>query len=261
MLAAAGGGDRAKVNREIIQGLQCPSRVADALTTYAAELEAVLGKRLAGAYIYGSLARRCFHPATSDVDIMVISEVPCSDAQVAQIRLAHQRAAIPVDATFATRSQAALNETPTPIDFVVKAGDTVLRVPEGRGDFVIDRQDVSESGLALVGPCPHAVIDPVPWQTLAEAMDWLFPAILPRFKNPVLMLCRICYAFANRTLCSKVDAGEWAVSEFDPEWRVLVESALRDYAGGIASAGSRDATLRSFEHYCANYIAELRGRM
>jgi len=245
------------LNRRAIASLRCPGVVAERLAAYAEQVASLLGDGLVGIYLHGSLARGCFHPATSDVDIIVVSEAPCSDTALAQVLLAYRRAAIPLDVTFATRSQIQRNETPAPIDCLVKMGK-VFRQSEGSQDFIINRQDTYESGIALVGPRPRDVVKPVPWQTLAKALECLFPVVLPRFKNPVLMVCRICHAFAKHVLCSKTAAGEWALEEFNQRWRPLIQSALRDYAEGVPADAGPDESVRSFEQYCAEYVTRVR---
>ena len=134
---------------------------------------------------------------------------------------------------------------------------TVVRLPEGSNDFIINRQDLYECGIALAGPSAREVVRPVPWKTLAITLEGLFPFIVPRFKNPDLMLCRICYAFTNRRLCSKTAGGQWALAELDQRWRRVIESALRDDAEGVTSSRTPEEALGSFEQYCARYIAAI----
>jgi predicted nucleotidyltransferase len=249
-----------RVNRQAIDSLRCPRRTAEEMGSFAERVANVLVSHIVGAYAYGSLARGCFHEATSDVDLMVICEAACADREVAEIVRASQDVAIPIDAVFVSKSQVDSNEVPTLVDFRIKPTGNLVRSAEGSRDFVIDRQDVHECGLALVGPAPAAVIGPVPWAALREALDWLFPHILSHFKNPALMLCRIAYAFANRRLCSKAAAGQWARQEFGPRWQPLIEAGLRDYAEGRRSTEEPGELLRSFERYCAGYIARARSR-
>jgi hypothetical protein len=195
------------------------------------------------------------------VDVVVVTEGPCSEAVVTEIVEAHEEAAVPVDATFVPRSRVALDETPTPVEFVVKpAGDQRLVRPlEGLGDFLLQRQDAYDCDAALVGPSVREVVKPVPWGALAECLDHLFPYIVPRFKNPALMLCRVAYAFAHRALCSKKTAGEWGLRVLDAGWRPLIEDALKKYVSGVPDNLGPNAPLRQFEAHCARHIATARG--
>ena len=249
------------VHRGTVDALRCPSEVKDGLLLWAHRVTRALGAELAGMYLYGSLPHGCFHPATSDVDVVVVTERPCSEAVTSEIVKAHIEATIPVDATFATRCQIEVDETPTPVDFVVKPmdGGKLVRLPEGHRDFLLQRQDVCECGMAVAGRPAREIVRPVPWEALSRCLDDLFPHIVPRFKNPALMLCRAAYAFTRRALCSKKAAGEWAVRELDESWRPLIRAALAKYASGQADDSGPDEALRAFESYCVGYIARVRG--
>jgi hypothetical protein len=111
--------------------------------------------------------------------------------------------------------------------------------------------------VALVGPEPREIIRPVPWPLLKESLDFLFPHIVGKFKNPVLMLCRIAYAHANHSLCSKRQAGEWALETLGERWRPMIEAALAKYSQGTADNTGSSAVLQEFEEYCAGYISSL----
>ena len=244
-----------RVNQESIQRLKCPDCIKEGVSTYTTHVAEAIGDHFVGMYIHGALARADFRPKASDVDTTTVSSVSCSNATLARVLVVHERLSIPIDATFVTQSHIEVDETPTPIDFLIKRMGTVVRLPEGRTDFIINRQDLYECGIALAGPSSSEVFRPVPWKTLAAALDGLCPFILPRFKSPELMLSRICYAFANRRLCSKREAGQWALGEFDERWRGMIESALRDHAEGVTSSRTPEEALGSFEQYCARYIA------
>ena len=251
----------AGVHSASIQRLPGSAEVRAGLQEYCAALAEAVGDGLVGVYLYGSLARGCFHPGTSDVDVVAVTEVPCSEAVISKIVTAHEEAGVPVDATFATRSQIGVDETPTPVEFVLKSGgaERVVRLPEGHGDFLLQRQDVYDCDTAIVGEAAREVVRPVPWEALARCLDYLFPHIVPRFKNPALMLSRMAYAFANRKLCSKRTAGEWAMGVLGEEWRPLVAEALEKYAAGVPDDRGPNERLRAFEEQCAGYIGEVRG--
>jgi predicted nucleotidyltransferase len=231
------------------------------LATWAGGVAEAVGDGLVGVYLYGSLAHGCFHPETSDVDVVVVTEGPCSEAMISRIARAHEEAGVLIDGTFATRSQMGVDETPTPVEFVLKpmGEERVVRLPGGHGDFLLQRQDVYDCDAAIVGGPAREVVRPVPWAALARCLDYLFPHIVPRFKNPALMLSRIAYAFANQRFCSKREAGEWAMGVLGEEWRPLVAEALEKYADGVPDDQGPNERLCAFEERCARYIAGVRG--
>lgn len=251
-----------RVREAIIARLLCTDDVRQAVAAYAAGIAEILGGELVGCYLYGSLARGCFHPRTSDVDVLVVSEGPCRDDAVRRICLAHDQIRIPADAVFVTKGQIALDRAPTPVDFTIKPGLGVraIRSPEGSRDFLLVRQEVLDCDMALVGAPACEVVRPVPWPLLACSLDYLLPNILPHFKNPALMLCRVAYAFANRSLCSKQAAGEWALAALAPRWHGMVQNALEKYRSGVADNHGADEELYAFERYCVEHIADVKER-
>lgn len=226
------------------------------LTLYVAELAGFLGNDLLGVYLYGSLARGCHNGTTSDVDMIIVVRGSCSGLDASRVLELHRNSAIPIDAKFVTEDQIHLDAFPPPVEFLVKMIDgwKIVHAPEGRRDFLLDRQDAYEAGKALFGPQPRDLLRPVPWPLLAESLEYLFPYIVTHFKNPVLMLCRIAYAWTHRSLCSKKGAGEWAAEAFGGQWSPLITTALEEYAQGVYKTTSTPEELHAFEDFCAGYI-------
>jgi streptomycin 3"-adenylyltransferase len=259
------------------KSLACSDETRRRLTRYVGGIANVLGDNLFGIYLYGSLARGCYHPATSDVDIVVITRAANSDCCNSAILGVYRQAGGAIDAVFLTEDQMSADEFPARVGFLVKAildhsiiarigslvksisGYSIIRPTDGvRRDFLLQRQDVFEAGVALFGPPPQAAVRPVPWALLAESLDFLLPNIVPHFKNPVLMLCRIAYAHEHRMLCSKSEAGIWAAKAFGDTWEAMIEEALREYASGVSQTGISTVALAAFEEYCTDYIRKRR---
>ncbi|MHB0999248.1 MAG: aminoglycoside adenylyltransferase domain-containing protein [Armatimonadota bacterium] len=209
-----------------------------------------------GVYLYGSLARGCYHPSTSDIDILAITRLPCPEDAIHAILKVHQESGLQIDAVFATEDRLCADVYPVPVDFLVKpiSGYTVFRKTEESEDFLLQREDTYEAGINLIGPIPRELIRPVPWKLLSQSLDFLFPHIIMHFKNPALMLCRIVYAWKHRKLCSKQQAGEWALGAFDSHWTELIQSSLDQYAGGFKTHSPIDRQLHDYEAYCAEYL-------
>lgn len=222
----------------------------------------VLEDNLRGAYLYGSLAWGCYHPSTSDLDFIVIVGQACADAQYPDILHVHEEASVPVDAVFATEEQVNADMFPTSVEFFVKPmrGHRIFRKPECSRDFLMQRQDAYEAGVALVGTDPREFIRPVPWPLLVESLDYLFPHIVGNFKNPVLMLCRMAYAHAHQSLCCKRTAGEWALETLDERWRPVIQAALSQYAEGSNGVVVAPVLLHEFEEHCSKYISDQEAR-
>ena len=237
--------------------LACPAAVKTFLGRYARDLAEAAGGMLLGAYVYGSLARGCFHPATSDVDVLAVTDGPCPEPVIRAVLRIHAEAPCPVDAVFATRGQLDEQTFPAPIDFLIKPGPAggVVRLPDGSRDFPLQRQDTHGKGVAVIGPPASEMIGPLPWQLVAEALEYLFPHVVPRFKNPALTLCRIAHAHAHHALCSKREAGRWALEAFPSQWHRLIREELACYAEGRPATDTPPDQLAGFERFCSARLA------
>lgn len=249
------------INRANIESCDCSVDLKQGIGRYVAQLAGLLGGDLLGVYLYGSLARGCYNAATSDVDVIVVVRENCSGVDESGVLEVHRNSAILIDAVFVTEDQMHLDAFPSPLMFLVKKpmdDCTIVHVPEGRRDFLLQRQDAFEAGVWLVGPAVADLPRPVPWPLIAESLDYVYRHIVTHFKNPVLMLCRVVYAWTHRELCSKKRAGEWARTALDARWASTLETALAEYATGCAKSSIPADEIQAFEDYCAGCVSDLR---
>ena len=219
------------IDRDAISRLSCPGDIKAAISDYTEKLAQILDKKITSLCVCGSLARKCFHPAISDIDLIAVTSTPCAESCISSILRVHQQAGIPIDAFFVTADQLYAEEVPTPIDFVVKLmpGVKVIRLPSGSHDFLLQRQDAYEGGVALIGPTCREVFRPVPWTLLSQCLDHIFRHVVEKFKYPILVFCRLVYAYNHRELGSKKIAGEWASGEFSKQWVPIIGQSLERY--------------------------------
>lgn len=232
--------------------LDCPASVRSELRHYLARAAEGLADGDA-IWLYGSLARGCYHAVTSDVDVLVVVREECSEETLCALTVAHREAQLPLDVTIATRAQAAWDTIPTRVELLLKPTGGVHRASDC-GDFLLQRQDAWECNLPVLGPSPRDLLPPVPWPALALCLDALLPHLVPRFQNATLMLCRALFAFSHRRLCGKREAGEWARSALDTSWRPLIEEALAQFEQGRPEGVPPDR-LHAFETLCRERIA------
>lgn len=223
------------------------------LSNYVTQLQRCLNNDLLGVYLYSSLARGCHNPATSDADIIVVLRDGFTQPDMDLLYQIGQEVGVPIDALFVTESKLNDDVCSTPIAFLAPPG--CIEQSHKGSIFLLDRQDAYEAGIALIGPSPKDLIRPVPWEALTSSLDFLFPYIVPHFKNGVLMLCRITYTWTFHKMCSKREAGEWALTALSEEWRQTIETALAEYADGVYNTGIEEKVCQAFEAYCSNYIS------
>lgn len=72
----------------------------------------------------------------------------------------------------------------------------------------------------------------MPWDLLLKSIVYLFPHLRQRFKNPALSLTRVAFSIRFHRLCSKAEAGTWALSELGVESHDLFMADLESYASG-----------------------------
>lgn len=237
--------------------LSCPQEVKDQLAAYGSSLGRIMGGDLVGAYLYGSIARGCYHPGTSDIDVLVVlSKVPSEDV-LRQVSQLHRETSLPIDATFVLQDSVSNPQFPASVEFFIKPNQDggIIRAPEGSGHVLLQHQDVWEVGVPLVGPPVRDVFRSVPWPLVDASLVYVFPHIREHFKNPVLSLARIVSAHTYRSLCSKRQGGEWALRRLSEKWHPLIKMDLDGYAKGETGLDAEPSGILGFEKYCSDYIS------
>jgi hypothetical protein len=220
--------------------------VNDALVTLLSSAQAILGEHLVGVYLFGSLATGDFNPESSDLDVLIVPDAALSDEQFAALAALHERFAAG-DSPWATEIEVSYIP-PGDLRRYDPARTLYPRIDRGSGllglrphdiDWVIQRHVLRESGIALTGPDPRTLIDPVEPDELRRAEVELMrtwwgpmdadPANLQRRGYQaycVLTMCRVLYMLEYGTVVSKPAAAAWALRTLDARWSPLIERAL-----------------------------------
>jgi predicted nucleotidyltransferase len=219
--------------------------VDDILASLISGIEAALTDNLIGIYLRGSLAAGDFID-TSDVDFAVATERPVSEAEAEALIALHARLAA-LQNPYANLlegayiDRASLRRFVPGRSFLTVECDTPLRWQEHGYSSVIERYVLREKGIALLGPDPKTLIDPISDEELRDAVrhrlaDWAKWATAP--DNPeslprrgyqayvVETMCRALYTLACGELASKRKAAAWAASVLPGPWRGLVERSV-----------------------------------
>jgi len=222
-----------------------PAQVSALLAELAAGLPAVMGRNLAGVYLYGSLTQNAFDPARSDVDCLVVTRRDLSDAQFR--RLGAWLARLGGSNPWASRLQMTLLIKDEVLKMNAKACHYqfgVLRRGGSDGNPII-WLNVLESGVRLYGESPESFVPEITWEILSEALkrevNYLREELslkpqsewrdVPFYRAyAVLTLCRILYTHAKGRVVSKPRAARWALKHLPEEWHELVlRAAASDY--------------------------------
>lgn len=243
--------------------------VHEILATLVPRVQKTLGDNLVGVYLRGSLATGDFID-TSDIDFLVATERPVSDAEAEALIAMHARlAALPnkhadrLEGAYIDR--AALGRFEPGRRFLTVECETPLRWREHETSWLIERWVLREKGVALLGPDPKTLIDPISAEELRDAVrqricewaKWAADPHDPEWLPPrshqayvIETMCRALYTLALGELVSKRKAGEWALSALREPWRGLIAKAVALRADATP-AEDRIAEVLDFVQWCA----------
>jgi hypothetical protein len=239
--------------------IEAPGQVQAYLDALLTASRTVLGARLRGFCVAGSLALGEFDIRRSDIDIalVVVSEiVPDIKAQLAN-RLSHSVIKCPARGLeLVVYSEAAAGSgTPEPA-FEMELNDgpamtyrfTADPISRPRRDgtfwYAIDRDILHQAGTSLLGPPASSVFAPPSprdlRQLLIEAMDWHRAAPGSPGADAVLGACRSRVRILTGRWHGKQQAG-LLTADAMPEWAAVIRAALHARirgTGHIADAGN-----------------------
>ncbi|RME50560.1 MAG: DUF4111 domain-containing protein, partial [Caldilineae bacterium] len=224
--------------------MNCPQEVAEILSNLLAEIRQAIPDNLVGVYLRGSLAYGDFRPATSDLDVLVVTKRLVSDTEFQCLADLHkrigqsnnpyaQRIEIAYIDREGVREYRAGQQYPT----LEQGADECLKWSEHRENWVLERWSVREYGKALYGPAPKELIAPVSSDTIRQAVhnrlqdwvEWARDVADPDWRLPkghkayvVETMCRILYVLENGELVTKSQAVEWAENALPWRWKELV---------------------------------------
>jgi hypothetical protein len=205
-----------------------------------AEMRAVLGHQLVGLYLTGSLAAGGFRHDVSDVDLVAATATELDGREFARLQAMHAQIARSsgpwgdrIDVAYvpvaALRGGLPGGRYP---DYFWGDG---LHLEEAGADLAITRHVLQRKGIAVWGPAPATLLDPVSRADLVRAIqqacrgEWrgLIGGIRTRNEQAywILLLCRALYTVREGDVVSKPAAALWAQQAL-PEWRSVIQRAL-----------------------------------
>lgn len=213
------------------------------LQQFVEEASVILRDQLVGFYLFGSLIRGGFDEM-SDIDVVVATEGEISKKTFDSLSKMHD-GIIAAGTYWATNLEVSYipktalrcydfnNATHPRLE---RGKDEKLYYMHHHSDWVVERYDLLQNGLALVGPPPETLIDPVSSNDLRQAMlglihSWIvtLPDNMPDSRGGqsyvVLTLCRLLYTLEIGETASKPDAVTWALKTLDISWHTLINNA------------------------------------
>jgi predicted nucleotidyltransferase len=210
------------------------------LESLLADIRHIFQDRLIGLYLYGSLTTGDFDPDSSDIDLLVVISSQITAPEFEALRIMHRDFARAnhewedrIDAVYLPVT--ALRRFRTEKSPIVISPGEPLHVREGEAlrDWLQNWYIVRESGIALCGSPPNAIIPPITHNEFVEAVRRYAAEVSERVRRgdrksqsyAILTLCRALYVHRIGKQASKRQAAIWVQEQF-PSWSRLIERAL-----------------------------------
>jgi predicted nucleotidyltransferase len=221
-----------------------PAAVAPLVDALLDGVREALGDNFVGLYLSGSLALGGFDPETSDVDVLVVTGRPASDAEFAALKALHE--GLPAEG----------NEFSLDYDVYYVDRETIRRFAEGqrhvkvgtgepfswrqnRPNWALERWTVRERGVTVAGPDPKTLIDPVSPGDLRSAASAELRARLQHWTDgswpreelahlgtqafEIETVSRAMFTVESGEVSSKRTAVDWALASLPERWGELIE--------------------------------------
>ena len=243
-----------------------PASVQQELNQLIAGTQQHLSHNFVGMYLHGSLAMGGFNPASSDIDLLVVTnEQPAPQARHSLLALLMSVSGSPhpVEISFLRQSDLIPWQYPTPFELhyseawcnrfsAALAAGAWPEQPTIDRDLAAHVTLVRERGLVLAGKPISEVFSPVPREDYLDSMLSDLRWARERAKagqglvDAVLNSCRVIVYIQAGRVSSKVEGAEAALSGLPPEFGPLVRRSLAAYRGERLAdeAGDRPAAGR-----------------
>ncbi|HVQ44259.1 MAG TPA: aminoglycoside adenylyltransferase domain-containing protein [Candidatus Saccharimonadia bacterium] len=207
--------------------------------TLLAEITNVLGDRLVGLYIYGSLAQGDFDPQASDIDLVAVTTTPLSWLYLRRLQTMHAAldAVHPewpelIDIQYLPLEALQQPTRPTGLIAMQRPGTNFHSAT--RVDRLLVAYHVRDAGRAVTGPAPTTIVAPitpaqVQFHSGAELVTW--PEYMQTTHDLafqtflILTICHKLYTAHHGRLTSKPQAAVWAADLY-PRKAPIIHAAL-----------------------------------
>ncbi len=203
-------------------------------------VQAVLGEKLAGVYVFGSLVWGDFDPEISDIDLLAVIEAELSDQefealdQVQQVLVrAYPQWENRLEIAYISR-QGLWEFKSRPATIAITSPGEPFHRKTADEDWLINGYIVQEKGVALYGPEAATLIPAISKSEYLEAVKkqakaWYTWIEHTRYSRPyqgyaILTMCRVLYTVRRGEQVSKKQAMEWARQAY-PRWAGVIETA------------------------------------
>ncbi|MEO8286284.1 MAG: aminoglycoside adenylyltransferase domain-containing protein [Chloroflexota bacterium] len=218
------------------------SDINDLLDDLLSRMRAILGQRLVGLYLYGSLVWGDFDHDISDIDMLAATATDVNENEFAALGQMHKdfAAAYPkwdnrIEVQYLSLAGLRSFRTAVTRMAAISPGDPFHVIEAGK-DWLMNWYFVQENGVTLFGPPARTIIAPISKEEFVQSVvdhatqwpEWVAATMNSRHYQgyAILTACRALYTFRNGVQVSKKRAAEWAQHEL-PQWADLIGNALQ----------------------------------
>jgi len=241
------------------------------LTEWAEGLKRLLGKKIVGLYLSGSLAYGDFVPDRSDIDLQAVVQNPLTQDELGLVEQLHRKVerrypqwAGRIECSYVPLELMCELTPPAEARPWWGFGTFYAEAPAGN-EWIINHYLLSKHGIALEGPDFNELIPPIHISDVrqASARD-LFQEWVPKIDDAawlanshyqsylVLNLCRILHTVIHGDPGSKKVAAQWAKAKY-PQWKNLIAQAEK-WAHGDEMKRQADAV--AFLRFAVDRVSE-----
>jgi hypothetical protein len=214
--------------------------INDLLAFLLSQMRKILGEKLVGLYLYGSLVTGDFDDEISDIDLLAATSGDIDEPQFDELQKMqddtvrhHPKWEGRVEIAYLSLQALKTFRTHTSKMAVISPGEPFHFKEAGR-DWLMNWYMVREKGITLFGPPPEAIIESISRAEFVQAVkehavawrNWIDDAHSRPFQAyAILTLCRALYTCKNGEQVSKIKAALWAEKQL-PEWSSLIRNAV-----------------------------------
>jgi len=241
------------------------------------------GKNLVGIYLHGSLAMESLNPVSSDVDLLVVVRDRLSWDEkngLGQrlLQLSEQAPPNGLEMSILTLDSLTPFQYPTPYELHFSNGNKE-QFAQGTIDLTSDLTDpdlaahfviTKARGFCLYGESIDAIFPDVPrdcyLDSLAQDAEWSAQKIAQGTDHDecavpvygVLNFCRVLALIEQDLITSKREGGQWGLKNLPPEYKPILQEALKEYAVSGTSRPVDCQRLKAFARYANSMIQQSR---
>ncbi len=209
-------------------------------STLLLQLKAILGDRLIGVYLFGSLVWGDFEYGSSDIDLLVVTSSNITHNEFDKLdemqkelakTYSHAKEGM-IEIAYMSEDALQTFKTKRSQIAIISPGEP-FHIKDAGKEWLMNWYSVQEKGLTLFGPPPKTLIAPITKEEFIQAVrdyanTWRnrINELRGRPAYEILTICRAYYTYKNGEQTSKKRAGDWTAKEF-PQWSTLIENALK----------------------------------